>query len=77
MAAERGLAGRGVRWLTTESATDGWALETRGYAMTDGGRASQDRGRQGALAAAEGDPASGEHWQRPDGIRGGSHIYDI
>ena len=30
MAAERGLAGNGVRWLTAESATDGWALESRG-----------------------------------------------
>ena len=33
MAADRGLAGSGVRWLTTESATDGWALESSGYAV--------------------------------------------
>ena len=30
-AADRGLAGAGVRWLPSESATDGWALETGGY----------------------------------------------
>ena len=33
MAASRGLAGSGVRWLTAESATDGWALESSGYAV--------------------------------------------
>ena len=33
VAADRGLAGSGVRWLTAESATDGWALESRGYAV--------------------------------------------
>ena len=33
VAAERGLAGSGVRWLTAESATDGWALESSGYAV--------------------------------------------
>ena len=33
VAAERGLAGNGVRWLTAESATDGWALESSGYAV--------------------------------------------
>ena len=33
VAAERGLAGSGVRWLTAESATDGWALDSRGYAV--------------------------------------------
>jgi hypothetical protein len=32
-AAERGLAGKCVRWLAAESATDGWALESAGYAM--------------------------------------------
>ena len=32
VAADRGLAGNGVRWLTAESATDGWALESHGYA---------------------------------------------
>ena len=31
VAAERGLAGSGVRWLAAESATDGWALESSGY----------------------------------------------
>ena len=30
-AADRGLAGAGVRWLSGEAATDGWALETGGY----------------------------------------------
>jgi len=33
VAADRGLAGNGLRWLTAESATDGWALESRGYAV--------------------------------------------
>lgn len=33
MAASRGLAGSGVRWLTAQSATDGWALESSGYAV--------------------------------------------
>ena len=33
VAADRGLAGSGVRWLTAESATEGWALETRGFAV--------------------------------------------
>ena len=28
VAEERELAGAGVRWLTAESATDGWALES-------------------------------------------------
>ena len=32
-AAERGLAGSGARWLTEESATDGWALESAGYVV--------------------------------------------
>ena len=30
-AADRGLTGAGVRWLSSEVATDGWALETGGY----------------------------------------------
>ncbi len=33
VAADRGLAGSGVRWLTAEAATDGWALESGGYAV--------------------------------------------
>jgi hypothetical protein len=33
VAADRGLAGSGVRWLTAESATDGWALESGGYSV--------------------------------------------
>ena len=36
VAADRGLAGSGVRWLTAESATDGWALESGGYATAAG-----------------------------------------
>ena len=31
LAAERGLAGGGLRWLTAESATEGWALSSAGY----------------------------------------------
>lgn len=34
-AADRGLAGRGVRWLTDDAATEGWALATRGYLGAD------------------------------------------
>lgn len=33
LAADRGLAGCGVRWLTEDSATDGWALESKGYVV--------------------------------------------
>lgn len=36
LAADRGLAGNSVRWLTAESATDGWALESGGYAAAVG-----------------------------------------
>ena len=35
VAAQRGLAGSGARWLGTEQATEGWALESRGY-VADG-----------------------------------------
>jgi hypothetical protein len=31
IAAQRGLAGVGVHWLTTDAATEGWALETGGF----------------------------------------------
>ncbi len=37
VAAQRGLAGNGVRWLTAESATDGWALESGGYTVAQHG----------------------------------------
>jgi hypothetical protein len=35
VAADRGLAGSGVRWLGVEAATEGWALESAGYATSD------------------------------------------
>jgi len=35
IAAERGLASSGIRWLETESATEGWALASAGYATED------------------------------------------
>jgi hypothetical protein len=35
IAAERGLASSGIRWLGTEAATAGWALESAGYASDD------------------------------------------
>jgi hypothetical protein len=38
IAAERGLASSGIRWLGTEAATDGWALASAGYATADLGR---------------------------------------
>ena len=38
IAAERGLAGSGIRWLGNEAATEGWALESAGYATEDVGR---------------------------------------
>lgn len=37
LAADRGLAGSGVRWITEESATDDWALESKGYAVAPEG----------------------------------------
>ena len=58
VAADRGLAGSGVRWLTAESATDGWALESRGYAVAQDcrptvGRASKPAdGQRDAFAVA-------------------------
>jgi hypothetical protein len=33
MAAERGLAGSGMRWLPIDSATEGWALDSAGYVV--------------------------------------------
>ena len=33
VAAERGLASSAVRWLSSDSATEGWALESAGYAL--------------------------------------------
>lgn len=30
-AAQRGLAGNGIRWLAAKAATEGWALESAGY----------------------------------------------
>jgi len=41
VAAERGLAGKCVRWLAAESATDGWALESAGYSMHVPGHVAQ------------------------------------
>jgi hypothetical protein len=58
MAAERGLAGSGVQWLTAESATQRWALESSGYAVAPSCRPSIRRaarpadGGRGASAAA-------------------------
>jgi hypothetical protein len=43
LAADRGLAGSGVRWLTAESATEGWALESRGYVGDLDGRPTVER----------------------------------
>jgi hypothetical protein len=43
LAADRGLAGNGVRWLTSDSATDGWALESSGYVVEQDGRAKVER----------------------------------
>jgi hypothetical protein len=42
VAADRGLAGGGVQWLNAESATDGWALESRGCAVAQKGLSSAD-----------------------------------
>jgi len=39
IAAERGLASSGNRWLALEAASEGWALESAGYASEDVGRA--------------------------------------
>jgi hypothetical protein len=40
IAAERGLASSGIRWLETEAATEGWALESEGYVTDDIGQRS-------------------------------------
>lgn len=37
LAADRGLAGSGLRWLAEGSATDDWALESKGYAVAPPG----------------------------------------
>jgi hypothetical protein len=58
VAAGRGLAGSGVRWLTAESATDGWALESSGYAVAQDCRLAVGRaakpvdGQRDAFAVA-------------------------
>jgi hypothetical protein len=62
VAADRGLAGSGVRWLTADSATDGWALESSGYTVAQhcqpalGQTPSPNDGRDNAL------PAAGHPW---------------
>ncbi len=59
LAADRGLAGSGVRWLTAESATDGWALESGGYAVAQNSRPTVGRiptpvdGQRNAFPAAD------------------------
>ena len=58
VAAERGIAGAGVRWLPTESATEGWALESSGYAVARDCRPTVGRnpkpveGQRGAFEGA-------------------------
>ena len=58
LAADRGLAGSGVRWLTDESATDGWALESKGYVVAqdcesiDVRASTSDEGTRNPLAVA-------------------------
>ena len=53
VAAERGLAGNGVRWLGAERATEGWALESGGYVVDDIGKAvgNMSRATRHAVAA--------------------------
>lgn len=48
LAADRGLAGSGVRWLTDACATDGWALESQGYAVAPGDEPAAGRSGQPA-----------------------------
>ena len=58
LAADRGLAGRGVRWFTDESATDGWALESKGYVVAqdcesiEACASTSDEGMRNPLAVA-------------------------
>ena len=52
IAAERGLASSGIRWLGTEAATEGWALESAGYATDDVAPDADGNGR-GAAAGIE------------------------
>jgi hypothetical protein len=40
LAAQKGLAGRGTRWLSLESATEAWALESGGYVQLPPAEAS-------------------------------------
>ena len=49
-AGRRGLAGDGWRWLPREAATEGWALDTRGYACE---AAKPTLSRAAAAAAAK------------------------
>jgi hypothetical protein len=63
IAADRGLAGRGVRWHTAEEAADGWALESNGYAVEQAccpavRRVPQLVNRQRAVFAEAGHPWS-------------------
>jgi hypothetical protein len=63
VAADRGLAGTGVRWLTEASATEGWALESSGYAVAQGcrpavGRAPKRVGGQRDVFVGAGRPWS-------------------
>ncbi|HEY5313044.1 MAG TPA: hypothetical protein VIK18_11015, partial [Pirellulales bacterium] len=69
IAAERGLAGSGVRWLSTEQATEGWALESGGYAVDGIGEplAAEDAAGRPSLTVA---PAIRRMpWQRASSVQ--------
>jgi len=67
VAAHRGLAGIGVRWLTAESATDGWALESSGYAVAQNCRPTVGRAPK---------PVDGQHNAFPVARRPWGSLYE-
>lgn len=59
IAAERGLGGRGIRWLGADAAIDGWALKSAGYAAQTVGRVPAADDRVGSTALPEARRAMG------------------
>jgi len=62
VAADRGLAGSGVRWLTADSATDGWALESAGYAVAQPCRSAVGRAPKPVDGQRNAFPVAGRPW---------------
>ena len=62
VAADRGLAGSGVRWLTADAATDGWALESAGYADAQPCRSAVGRAPKPVDGQRNAFPVAGRPW---------------